>query len=527
MKVYSRSRVVVAAALGVAALMAGAVPLAAQAAGATATRADRAQYILSYNAGAGASARAAVVAAGGRVVSEIEDMNALAVELPAAAVVQLRRHGSVEFIEIDPPRHAFAVRPRARTQDGPPSSTVAVVPYGIPMVQADQVSDSQASNRKLCIVDSGIDGAHEDLSGLSIDGTNLTTSGSWNTDELHHGTHVAGTIAAVNNTFGVIGVLPNRNLNLYISKVFDASNSASSSTIVRGMMACMRARANVVSMSLGGDSSSRLEQRAVSRLAARGILIIAAAGNNGTTSISYPAGFPEVVSVAAIDSSMAVADFSQKNSDVELSGPGVDVVSTVPMGKGIDTVVTVGGSPVTALPTDGPVGSASAPLADFGFGDVPDAGMAGKICLISRGNITFGEKVVNCQANGGVGAIIYNNTAGPLNATLGGAAVTIPSVTVTQADGATLLTKLGQTASITLTASNYAVFSGTSMATPHVSGVAALVWSYKTECTAEQIRAILTSTAQHLGDPGRNDAYGFGLVQAKAAKDHVANVGCN
>ena len=66
-----------------------------------------------------------------------------------------------------------------------------------------------------------------------MDGTNLTTSGEWFTDENSHGTHVAGTVAAVNNAVGVIGVMPNRQINLYIVKVFDATGSAPDSVIAR------------------------------------------------------------------------------------------------------------------------------------------------------------------------------------------------------------------------------------------------------------------------------------------------------
>lgn len=149
-----------------------------------------------------------------------------------------------------------------------------VTPYGIPMVQADQLSDALASDRTLCIVDSGIDRDHEDLTGMPVDGVNLSASGEWFTDENSHGTHVAGTIVAVDNTLGVIGVNPNKHLKLFIAKVFDATGSASSSIISKGMQACLKAKANVVSMSLGGPKASGVEQRIVTRLAKRGVLIV-------------------------------------------------------------------------------------------------------------------------------------------------------------------------------------------------------------------------------------------------------------
>ena len=92
-----------------------------------------------------------------------------------------------------------------------------------------------------------------------------------------------------------------------------------------------------------------------------------------------------------------------------------------------------------------------------------------------------------------------------------------------------MLTQLGQQAArrpCSATLDAYASYSGTSMATPHVSGVAALVWSYFPHCTAGQIRDSLDKSAMDLGDPGRDIHYGFGLVQAKAAHDRISTMGC-
>jgi len=526
MKVTRRHLVWGPALATIATVAAGEIFFAAAVAAASTNDTSRAQVMIAFKPGAAAAARSAVAKAGGRVVADLSEVNGLAIELPAAAVRQLQQHASIEFVEDDAPRHAFA-KTSAGT-NGAAQSPAQTVPYGISMVQADRVSDAFASDRKLCIVDSGIDASHEDLQGIAMDGDNLSKSGEWFTDESGHGTHVAGTIAAVDNAIGVIGVLPNRQVRLHIAKVFDVSGSASTSTIIRGMIACMRANANVVSMSLGGDVPSQLEQRITNLLASRDMLLIAAAGNSGNGAVSYPAGYATVVSVAAVDQNMAAAEFSQFNLDVELAGPGVNVLSTIPMGTGIDVALTVGGTPYFALPTEGtPVASASAPLADFGLGDTAASGsMTGKMCLIQRGSVSFATKVLNCEASGGAGAIIYNNVAGAVIAILGGAVTTFPSVTVTQADGTAMLGQLGQTVALTLTPSSYAAFDGTSMATPHVSGVAALVWSYHPACTAEQVRVTLDKSALDLGAPRRDDHFGFGLVQAKAAFDRIAALGC-
>ena len=159
-------------------------------------------------------------------------------------------------------------------------------------------------------------------------------------------------------------------------------------------------------MSLGGGASSAAEQAAFDNAAAAGLLSIAAAGNDGNSSLSYPASYDAVMSVGALDSSKNIASFSQYNSQVEIAAPGVAVNSTLP------------------------------------------------------GN-------------------------------------------------------------------SYASWNGTSMATPHVSGVAALVWSNHTNCTADQIRNVLNVSAEDLGAAGRDNYYGHGLVQAKAASDLIAAQGCD
>jgi subtilisin family serine protease len=468
--------------------------------------------------------RAAVARSGGQVTTDLSEVRALAVALPAQAVDALRRHANVEFVEDDALRRPLALT----SPSGAPYQAGQLVPYGIPMVQADEVDDGPAVNMKLCIVDSGYELAHEDLAGNIATGWNYTHSGQWFTDEDGHGTHVGGTISAVDNAgVGVVGVMPHKRVSLHIAKVFDASGSARTSTVTRAALDCVKAGAKVINLSLGADVASRTEERAFADIAAAGVLSIAAAGNDGNTVVSYPAGYDTVMSVAAVDEKGNWATFSQFNPTVEISGPGVGVLSTVPSGTGREVSLSVGPKSYASIPMEGtPVGTVAAPLADFGFGQAVDAALAGKVCLIQRGEISFAEKVVNCQASGGVGAIVYNNVAGDLNGTLGETVTHIPSVGVTAAAGASMLKQIGQTATLAVTASDYAFNQGTSMATPHVAAVAALVWSHHPQCTAAQIRSTLTRSARDLGTRARDDKTGFGLVQAKAALDRIASVGC-
>ncbi len=494
--------------------------------GPAAAATDTTRVIVAFKPGAAAALRGAVSAARGAVHLEIFGMDAMAVEVPTRALAGLARNPNVEYIEEDAKRYPLA---GTSPSTGTPYATGQLVPYGIPMVQADQLSDALAGNRKLCIIDSGYERSHEDLSaGTNVTGEYDTGTGWWYTDENHHGTHVAGTIAALNNAGkGVVGVNPSATLKLHIVKVFGADAWAYSSSLASAANKCKAAGANIISMSLGGSRSVKTEQRAFDSLYSAGILSIAAAGNSGASAFSYPASYSSVMSVAAIDENKAWATFSQFNSQVEIAAPGVNVLSTVPMGSGSASALTVGGTVYAPGGMDGsPRGTATAPLADFGLGGTALPGMSGKVCLIQRGTYDFATKVSNCQASGGVGAVVYNNVAGGFGGTLGTTVSGIPSVTASDTEGAAMKQQLGQSATVAVTPANYAFYDGTSMATPHVSAVAALVWSRHLNCTASQLRNSLNKSALDLGAVGRDTKFGFGLVQAKAADDRITSRGC-
>jgi hypothetical protein len=165
-----------------------------------------------------------------------------------------------------------------------------------------------------------------------------------------------------------------------------------------------------------------------------------------------------------------------------------------------------------------PDGNATGTLVDCGLGDSTCSGVADSLCLISRGDVSFADKVLNCEAGGGIGAIIYNNVSGPLLGTLGDTVTSIPSIGVSQADGTQLRGELDSSASVTVSSSEpYVRLDGTSMATPHVSGVAALVWSHFPTASNEEIRDALASSALDVNGDGRDNYFGYGIVQAYAA----------
>ncbi len=449
---------------------------------------------------------------GVRVHKLLAKRNALAAELNPVMLARLKADPTVEYVERDLPRFPMMQQ----------------IPYGFTMVQADQVSDEFASNQTVCVIDSGLGLPHEDFNAANITGSNDIGTGNWFDAGGPHGTHVAGTIAALNNDVGIVGVMPSGHLKLHIVKVFNDDGWGYSSSLAQAVDTCAQNGATVINMSLGGAGSSVTERNAMQAAFDAGVLLIAAAGNDGDTSMSYPASYDSVVSVAAVDDTKTLADFSQRNTQVELAGPGVNVRSTYPDGGALAANLAVGAQSFDAIPMTGSgTANLNAELASCGLGVTTCTDVNGKICVIQRGEVAFAQKVESCQAGGGVGAIIYNNVSGNFGGTLGdNPTTTIAAVSVSLEDGNLLMNELGNDAYLFSGASNYGLMSGTSMASPHVAGVAALVWSHYPQCTNAQIRSALAATAEDLGTAGRDTSYGFGLVQAKAAVDYLAQYGC-
>jgi len=286
-------------------------------------------------------------------------------------------------------------------------------PYGIGMVEADELSTGP-NPVKICVVDTGYGLGHPDLptSAHGVTGTS-NILGEWNFDGNGHGTMVAGVIGAIGgNNKGVVGVNPDPSkFTFHIEKGLSDAGSGSMSNILACLERCGEAGAKIV-LGLVGEGWSQAFFDTYKSLYDDGVLIITGAGNSGANAgKSYPAAYPHVMSVAAVNSAGTRAAFSQNDEQVEIAAPGKDVESTV-------------------------------------------------------------------TTNSGLGY-------------------------------------------------SYTSWSGTQMASPHVAGVAALVWSHFPDCTNNQIRNVLVRSAQDKGTAGCDEDYGHGIVKAKAAFDLLAAEGCD
>jgi thermitase len=188
---------------------------------------------------------------------------------------------------------------------------------------------SSSGGPTIAVVDTGIDTNHPDLVG-HIDTAKSRCFGflcvlTGYEDDNGHGTHTAGTAgAAANNGVGIAGVA--FNTKIMALKVCNAAGTCSTSDVASAVNYARTNGAKVVSMSLGGGGTATL-QTAVTNAWNAGLVLVAAAGNDGNATLNYPAAYQEVISVAATDASDRRASFSNANGDVELAAPGVSVVA--------------------------------------------------------------------------------------------------------------------------------------------------------------------------------------------------------
>ncbi len=184
------------------------------------------------------------------------------------------------------------------------------------------------SSVAIAILDTGIDQSHEDLKAKIVKNVNFTTSRTVD-DKYGHGTHVAGSAAAVtNNGLGVAGTCPN--CILYNVKVLGDDGRGAWSWIANGIVWAANNGAKVINLSLGGSSGSSTVENAVNYAWDKGVVLAAAAGNSGSSSPTYPAFYDKVIAVAATDQKDNKASFSNWGSWVDVAAPGVSILSTAP-----------------------------------------------------------------------------------------------------------------------------------------------------------------------------------------------------
>jgi len=478
-----------------------------------------------------------------------------AADLTDDEAAQLRRAANVRWVQRVVPRQladgqAGAPVFHAAAEQGP-YDDVQVLPWGVDLVNAPKVWPATRGRGMVNVVifDTGIDATHPDVGPNVAGGYNVLTKKDEILDDNGHGTHVAGTIGALDNGVGVVGVAPE--VRLWVVKVLDKDGNGTDESVVAGIDKVLEWKRTlggqwIVSLSLGAIDPSDAEREAFHRLADNDVLAIAAAGNRGLPGLEYPAGYSDVFAIGAVDSDKSLANFSNYGAGMGVVAPGVKVLSAAPLGS-----VTTAGARIDGQQTwytgFAFIGSPRTQLhgqyvaCGLGYEGQFPSEVRGKIALIARGEITFAEKVRNAVDAGAIGAMIYNydDSEPAIQGTLyrpdcsdpdkgcvpwadDVAFPWPPTVGITHSAGVTLLAQKGAAVTIGTWVTDYRNLSGTSMATPHVSGVAALLWSLRPAAHASDIRAAITNSAHDLGPTGYDLQFGFGLVDALAAAKLLA-----
>ncbi len=203
------------------------------------------------------------------------------------------------------------------------------IPWGVKRVNIGDANQTGAGVN-VGILDTGIDQRHPDLSRNVKGGYSAIPGIESASDDNGHGTHVAGTIGALRNGLGVLGVAPK--VNIYAVKVLNDKGSGKLSNLIDGIGWCVEKEIRVVNMSLSSSVENQTFRDMVQNARKAGITMVCAAGNRGpgSNSVGYPARYVESIAVAAIDQNDKIADFSSRGREVTLSAPGVDILSTWP-----------------------------------------------------------------------------------------------------------------------------------------------------------------------------------------------------
>jgi minor extracellular protease Epr len=250
----------------------------------------------------------------GKIKQQYKNINSMVVELPNSEIAKLKKDPQVVAVEKD------EVVRVSDTYD-----------WGLAKVGATTAWSKGFTGEgvKISVIDTGI-ATHPDLivsGGVST--VDYTTSYE---DDHSHGTHVAGIIGAErDNGIGTVGVAPDA--EIYAVKAMDNMGSGYVSDMIEGIDWSIQNDMDIINMSLGVTSDVYAFHQAVDRAYANGILVVAAAGNHGNATgtgdtVEYPAKYSSVIAVSAVDSALNRASFSATGNTVEVTAPGVDILST-------------------------------------------------------------------------------------------------------------------------------------------------------------------------------------------------------
>jgi subtilisin family serine protease len=290
-----------------------------------AVAADSTRVLVRFDQAATAATVAAAEQLAGAGHSEpLPELDLRAIEVgpgeAADTVEALERLAGVAWAEPDPPTRADALYPAT------PLWTAQWGPAKIRAPEAWGVTTG-ASSVVVAVLDTGVDAGHPDLADAVLPGRDLVAGDDDATDEHGHGTAAASIIAATGATgSGLAGLC--WSCSVLPVRVLDARGTGTVSGLAEGIRWAVDRGADVINMSLSSDAPSRALDEAVSYAAARGVVLAASAGNDGTTAQHWPAAYPSVLGIAASDESDARTPYSTHGCWVQLAAPGRNLAAT-------------------------------------------------------------------------------------------------------------------------------------------------------------------------------------------------------
>ncbi len=283
-----------------------------------------------------------IARSGGHVIREMDFINGLVANVPSQALKGLQH--KFQEISVFEDTVLSLVQPTKKPDKpgnggggGDTSPPPQQTPWGISHIQATAANSiNRGLGVTVCVVDTGVNDDHPDLAANIVGGRNYVrmkgavTPSKWN-DDNGHGSHVGGTIAALDNSIGTGGVAPEA--GLYAVKVLDRRGSGYLSDVTDGIYECINAGTQVINMSLGAsgdpDASSPMKT-AIEAAVTAGLSVVVAAGNSGANIANYiPAGYSSVIAVSATDSADNFASWSNFGlTSQDYAAPGVSIYST-------------------------------------------------------------------------------------------------------------------------------------------------------------------------------------------------------
>ncbi|MEH7442102.1 S8 family peptidase [Bacillus sp. JJ1122] len=201
--------------------------------------------------------------------------------------------------------------------------------WNLPVIGTEQGWDITRGSEeiKVAIVDTGVDLDHPELKNRLVKGYNVLNENNEPDDDNGHGTHVAGIIASeTNNNEGVAGLTWFN--KIMPVKAMGAKGYGTTFDIARGIVWAVDNGADVINLSLGNYQPSQVLEEAVRYAYSKNVVMVSAAGNDGSNQPTYPSAYPEVLSVAAVDYDGKRASFSNYGEYIDISAPGVYIPST-------------------------------------------------------------------------------------------------------------------------------------------------------------------------------------------------------